>query len=89
MLDKVEKRLNIETGFQHSLLTSRIPIIDSEGVATQLVTISHNITDKKRAEDIYKESAEFNRSLLKTIPFGMDIVDAEGTILFQSEKTVW
>jgi PAS domain S-box-containing protein len=86
MLDKVEKRLNIETGFHHSLQTSRIPILDSEGVATQLVTISHNITDKKRAEDVYRESAEFNRSLLKTIPFGMDIVDEEGTILFQSDN---
>jgi PAS domain S-box-containing protein len=86
MLDKVEKRLNIETGFHHSLQTSRIPILDSEGVATQLVTISHNITDKKRAEDVYRESAEFNRSLLKTIPFGMDIVDEEGTVLFQSDN---
>ncbi|MBK7628035.1 MAG: PAS domain S-box protein [Bacteroidales bacterium] len=86
MLDKVENRLNIETGFNHSLLTSRIPILDSEGVATQLVTISHNITDRKRAEDAHRESAEFNRSLLKTIPFGMDIVDSEGTILFQSDN---
>lgn len=86
MLDKVEKRLNIETGFHHSLLTSRIPILDSEGAATQLVTISHNITDKKRAEDTYRESAEFNRSLLQTVPFGMDIVDEEGTVLFQSDS---
>jgi PAS domain S-box-containing protein len=86
MLDKVENRLNLETGFRHSLLTSRIPILDSEGIANQLVIISHNITDKKRAEDAYRESAEFNRSLLKTIPFGMDIVDESGTILFQSEN---
>jgi len=86
ILDKVEKRLNIETGFNHSLLTSRIPILDSNGVASQLVTISHNITDIKKAEDAHRESAEFNRSLLKTIPFGMDIVDEEGTILFQSDN---
>ena len=28
----------------------------------------------------------FNESLLKTIPFGMDIVDETGTLLFQSDN---
>lgn len=35
---------------------------------------------------VLQESNEFNQSLLKTIPFGMHIVDEDGTILFQSEK---
>ncbi len=85
-LDKVESSTHIETGFPYSHLTSRIPILDSNGNASKLITISHDITNRKRAEDALRESAEFNRSLMKTIPFGMDIVDDSGTILFQSDN---
>ena len=45
-----------------------------------------NISERKFAEEERKESYEFNQSLLKTIPFGMDIVDEYGTILFQNEN---
>jgi PAS domain S-box-containing protein len=91
MLDKVESYINSETGFHYWYLTSRIPIPESEGTPAKLLTISHDITVRKRAEDALKETAELNRSLLKTIPFGMDIVDEEGNILFQSEnfKTIF
>jgi len=34
---------------------------------------------------ILKESNEFNDALLQSIPFGMDIVDEEGYIIFQSD----
>lgn len=84
-LDKVENYVNSETGFPFWHLTSRIPIPDSDGTPAKLITISHDITERKRAEDALRDSAEFNRSLLMTIPFGMNIVDEEGTILFQSE----
>ena len=36
-------------------------------------------------EDLYKMDA-FNQILLKTIPFGMDVVDEEGNILFLNHK---
>lgn len=86
ILDKVESSVHITTGFPYSHLTSRIPIPGPDGKPIQLITISHNITDRKRAEDALRDSAEFNRSLLKTIPFGMDIVDEQGTILFHSDN---
>jgi len=38
------------------------------------------------AETKLRESEEFSRYLLQTIPFGMDIVDENGTLLFQSEN---
>ena len=41
---------------------------------------------KIQAEEALKATNEFNNSLLQTIPFGMDIVDNSGTILFMSEK---
>ncbi|NOU48927.1 MAG: response regulator [Bacteroidales bacterium] len=53
-------------------------------------TLWHGIisdsTDKKQAEIELEASNEFNNSLLRTIPFGMDIVDEYGKILFQNEK---
>jgi PAS domain S-box-containing protein len=39
-----------------------------------------------RAEKKLRESEEFSRNLLLTIPFGMDIVDEKGTLLFLSEN---
>ena len=38
------------------------------------------------AEKKLRESEEFSRNLLQTIPFGMDIVDENGIVLFQSEN---
>lgn len=86
ILDRLESSFHIETGFPYHHLTSRIPIPDIEGKPSQLVTISHDITDKKRAEESHRDNAEFNISLLNTIPFGMDIVDEEGTILFMNDN---
>ena len=86
ILDKVESSINHETGFPYWHLTSRIPIMNNEGKPFQLITIRHDITERKRAEDLLKDTAEFTRSLLKTIPFGMDIVDESGNILFHSEN---
>lgn len=85
ILDRIESSFHIETGFPYYHLTSRIPIPDTEGKPSQLITISHDITDKKRAEESHRDNAEFNISLLKIIPFGMDIVDEEGTILFMND----
>ncbi len=43
-------------------------------------------TERKRTERSLQESNELNITLLNTIPFGMDIVDEEGNILFMSEN---
>ena len=43
------------------------------------------LLERKKAEEKLQEIYDFNNSLLKTIPFGMNIVDEKGTILFQNE----
>jgi PAS domain S-box-containing protein len=86
MLDKLEHVRHSDTGFRYWHLTSRIPIKDEGGKPIQMLFISHDITERKRAEDILRETDEFNRSLIKTIPFGMDVVDETGTVLFISEN---
>ena len=43
-----------------------------------------DITERKRVETALQESYAFNDSLLQALPLGMEIVDKEGTILFQN-----
>ncbi|HEY5470636.1 MAG TPA: ATP-binding protein, partial [Bacteroidales bacterium] len=57
-----------------------------DGTPDKIIGSIHDITERKSAEAELRQSYEFNTSLLKTIPFGMDIVDEKGNILFQSEN---
>ena len=43
-------------------------------------------TERKRTERSLQESNDLNKTLLNTIPFGMDIVDQDGNIMFMSEN---
>ncbi|HLN22329.1 MAG TPA: PAS domain S-box protein [Bacteroidales bacterium] len=86
IIDKTEFIRHPENGFPCWQLTSRIPLCDDDGKPFRVLNISHDITEKKRAEDNLRETDKFNRSLLKTIPFGMDVVDENGSILFMGEK---
>ncbi len=44
-----------------------------------------DITERKQAEETIRRSHEFNELLLRANPFGMDIVDEQGTILFMND----
>jgi PAS domain S-box-containing protein len=57
---------------------------DAEGNIIEMIGTIQDISERKLVEQARNETYEFNQSLLKTIPFGMDIVDEEGNILFQS-----
>ncbi len=48
--------------------------------------LGERVAELMLTQEKLKESDEFSRYVLKTIPFGMDIVDEEGNILFQSEN---
>lgn len=74
------------TGESRTILITATPQYSKEGELTGTFGVFRDITDRKLAEVALKESYEFNTSLLKSIPFGMDIVDTEGNVLFQSEN---
>lgn len=58
---------------------------DDHSVIAMIGTIQ-DITERKAIEESIKELNDFNNTLLQTIPFGMDIVDEEGTVVFQSSN---
>ncbi len=51
-----------------------------------VMNISRDITNRKQQEESLKQSNELNNSLLQAIPFGIDIVDESGNILFMSDN---
>ena len=55
------------------------------GEFKQTHCVINDVTEQRRKESELKQIYDFNNSLLKTIPFGMNIVDDKGTILFQNE----
>lgn len=60
--------------------------VETEGQPPLLLSIFNDVTERVKNERLLKESNEFNTSLIKSVPFEMDIVAEDGTILFQSDN---
>jgi PAS domain S-box-containing protein len=73
-------------GSSQYLQVVKSPVFSSNGNVIGSQGIQFDITERKWAEIELRESNELNNSLLQTIPFGMDIVDEHGNILFLSEN---
>lgn len=82
----IEESQSTPDGTTITLLTSKMPLLNVKGEISGVLGIYIDITERKRAEEELKQSYAFNESLLKTIPFGMDIVDESGNVLFQSDN---
>jgi len=73
------------------VLVDDLILRNEEGAITGIRTTILDITERKQAEESLLRSTEFNESLLRTIPFGMEIVDEQGTILslsYSMEKMI-
>jgi PAS domain S-box-containing protein len=55
---------------------------DQQGIPAARLIVTRDVTENKKAEESLRNSNAFNELLLHAIPFGMDIVDEQGTILF-------
>src|SRR3990167_5589980 len=58
--------------------------LDAEG--GRLFAFLRDITERKLAEKEMLDLTALNQALIKTIPFGMDVVDAEGNVLYLSPR---
>lgn len=62
------------------------PIFDEKNKIIGCTGLARNISQRLLREEELRNSYLFSETILKTIPFGIDIVDETGTILFQNEK---
>ena len=65
--------------------TKKVPFVEN-GKPVGVITIIRDITEGKRKEESPRENLRFKETLVKTIPFPMDIVSEDGTLLFLDEK---
>lgn len=63
-------------------LFSIVPVANTDYINAYAL----DITDRKKFEQQLIDSNNFNKSLLQTIPFPMDIVDEQGHLLFINEE---
>ena len=57
---------------------------EGEGGLPVCRIVISDITERKKAEETLRESVAFNELLIQTIPFGMDVVDEQGRVLWMS-----
>ena len=58
------------------------PVFDANGQIVAMVELTLNISEHKRMEDALKKSEVRHRSLVETIPHGIQEIDTKGTITF-------
>ena len=80
-----EEYPDTDGGLQHMNVV-RMPVVDSYGTIIGTQGIMFDITGRKKAHEDLHNSNAFNELLLKNIPFGLDIVDEQGAILFMSDN---
>ena len=61
------------------------PVRDSNGAITAVVTVSHNITERKRTEMALRESEATARALLNAPTDSVILIDDKGTVLAINE----
>jgi PAS domain S-box-containing protein len=83
---EVEFRISRKSDGEIRSIHSKAERIISDDEKVKIAGVIQDITDRKKAEEELLQSNILNESLLRTIPFGMDIVDEDGSIMFQSDN---
>ncbi|MFC1999644.1 PAS domain S-box protein [Chloroflexota bacterium] len=60
------------------------PVIDKEGNITAVQVVSHDITERKRAEENLERRERYYRALIEKFSEAVVILDREGNIVYQS-----
>ncbi|HUW06116.1 MAG TPA: PAS domain S-box protein [Williamwhitmania sp.] len=72
---EIESTLVDKNGAEHFLLGSKVPLRDMYGNVTGIVGINHEITERKRADELLHQSEERYRALVENVGEGIGFVD--------------
>jgi|GEM_PF-880414 len=84
IIDKEEFRIN-RYGVNNWFLKSKIPLRDEQNQIVGLISISHDITERKIAEQQLKKSEAFTSGILASLSSHIAVVDASGKIVAVNE----
>ncbi len=84
----LDVELEIERFDHHrrAILSSTFPILGDEGRVVAGVAVNQDITDQRLTEESLRRSEELFRSLVENLSEVITILDAEGTILYESSS---
>ncbi|MDE3057916.1 MAG: PAS domain S-box protein [Bacteroidota bacterium] len=81
MFNREERAFHQELGEERWHLTSKIPLLETNGDIAGIVGIARDITERKGAENKLKESEERFRSVWEDSSDGMRLTDEKGIVL--------
>jgi PAS domain S-box-containing protein len=81
---KEEIALHRDTGEERWHLTSKIPIINTNGIVIGIVGISRDITERKHVEETLEHERNLLRTLIDSIPEFINYKDLDGRYLLNN-----
>lgn len=84
VLDKDEIVYHQDLGMNRWHLTSKVPLKDSNGKVTSIITISRDITDRKHFEEALEQERTLLRTLIDNLPALIFFKDTEGRYILNN-----
>ncbi len=83
---RIVYRFHTKSGDYIWLETFTRPIVNSEGVVENLVTVSRDITDRKLIQEELRQERDLLSHIMETSPAGITVVDKDGRISFSNRR---
>jgi PAS domain S-box-containing protein len=86
MLNREEQSVHLDTGQPIWVLTTKVPVRDSQGKIVGLVGVSRDITERKLMEETLRKNEERLRAIFEQAAIGISFVGPTGAWLQVNQK---